>query len=900
MAGPFLSYAKPDAYTQTNFEAGVASLPSILRVPALVGVGAELLQVDDEELVRGSSPTADNFRPDEVIPSAQVLGTNRTFSVQNFPIVTGEGSGTITTDPNDVTVKVDGEKVPVAFVDGLAGTVTTSIPPELGSVVTVSYYFKLTDTQVENEDLSDQIDGARVLFKLDHSPIVDGTGAGRLSNSTDDLVVTLNGSPVTPESVDGAAGTFTLGTAPASGAMDVTYFFNQYDNTFEYLSKAGVSEIIRVGNTPGKANYFAPDDFTLVDGTIHWGATATELDITVPTGKDSLADKLIITLVASRVYREEVALSVDGVTSEFLLDFVPTEGTGSARTTDDPTFLTAYVGASPYAAVAAPILQVFGIEKTIILTTAPTSGSNVYVSYWRNELIDDIYTVTVTTEGIVGVGDYTIDSERFGALSSIVLATEPALKPTVFLNALRTAPGASPSETITVTFTSAVDFTVTSSLGGLGTQGTGSLLQSFVSTVTGVSFTLDDTSGPPYAALDVITFTVVQGDDFLTAAAPNRQIPGLLVVVPDTSNNGGVIAQITTYNKSGAEPNVGDIYYVSFKYEKQDYNPQLFTDFSDLVRYAGQLNLNNSLTLASYLAFLNGAPAVIVKQILRAPNSSDATSTDYIDALEDLKVPVSGVKPAIVLPLNTDPTVQAAYQKHVEIMSSIRYQSERITIFGCPANTGISSVKLLAEGFKSNRVWLVYPDTAVITIEDSQGNALEQIVDGSILAAAVAGVNTDLAFDAATPMTNKNVVGIRRLGRKLNLQEQDIVASSGVFLLEERGSNITIRDGLTTDMSSIFFRQTQITTAADVVQQVVRAALRPIIGRKVLPGILSIVKNRLSSALRSLKEAQIIFGFQSPKVLFGTEPDTVQCTVAYQPIFGLNYIVITFNLRTSI
>ncbi len=67
--------------------------------------------------------------------------------------------------------------------------------------------------------------------------------------------------------------------------------------------------------------------------------------------------------------------------------------------------------------------------------------------------------------------------------------------------------------------------------------------------------------------------------------------------------------------KTGNEPAVGDLYYVSFDKVKTDYSTRFLTNMRDVVKYFGPIDINNKLTLAANLAFLNGAQAVALKQI---------------------------------------------------------------------------------------------------------------------------------------------------------------------------------------------------------------------------------------------------------------------------------------------
>jgi hypothetical protein len=66
--------------------------------------------------------------------------SNTVFKVQNVPIVDGSGGGVVTTNPANVTAKVNGIKVQVAAVDGQHGLITLASGVPGGSTLTFSYY----------------------------------------------------------------------------------------------------------------------------------------------------------------------------------------------------------------------------------------------------------------------------------------------------------------------------------------------------------------------------------------------------------------------------------------------------------------------------------------------------------------------------------------------------------------------------------------------------------------------------------------------------------------------------------------------------------------------------------------------------------------------------------------
>jgi hypothetical protein len=169
------------------------------------------------------------------------------------------------------------------------------------------------------------------------------------------------------------------------------------------------------------------------------------------------------------------------------------------------------------------------------------------------------------------------------------------------------------------------------------------------------------------------------------------------------------------------------------------------------------------------------------------------------------------------------------------------------------------------------------------------------------LAAAVAGTRVSPTVDVATPWTNSRIFGFDRLARPLDAVQQNQVAVKGVTVLENINSVIRIRQGFTTDMSNILTKTPTVIQIADEVQKQARATLDRFVGVKFLPGITSQIEGQLSSTLKDLVQAQIITGFTGVSARVSPDDPTVcEVTAAIAPVFPLLYIVVTFNLRSSI
>ena len=140
---------------------------------------------------------------------------NKVFYTFQQPIVDGSGGGVTTTDPSDVTVKVNGTQVIPSAVDGQSGAVTLPFAPEVGATVTVEYYFNswqdtfdylanrnITDITLCGvaPDRSDYVDGTD--FVLQGDKIVWGTAALIASGTHTSGATYLDETQVTATLVD--------------------------------------------------------------------------------------------------------------------------------------------------------------------------------------------------------------------------------------------------------------------------------------------------------------------------------------------------------------------------------------------------------------------------------------------------------------------------------------------------------------------------------------------------------------------------------------------------------------------------------------------------------------------------------------------------------------------------
>lgn len=915
----FATYAPPGVYVTTLEDVTEPTLTAGIRLPVFVGVGTETLNLSNFEIIRGSSATADIQMIGEN-ESNQFNGLNRQFQVRFYPIVDGNGTASVTNDPNSVKVEVDGQPVQVVAVDGMSGKVTLGIIPEIGSNVTSSYYFARTDTKITDENLSNQADGTNAVFKVQYSRIVSGNNGGVTTTDPSLVSVTVNGSPASIKAVNGADRLITLAAAPAAGATVLaTYYTNSWQDTWDYLPQdITITNVDSVGNSPGGKDYFQGTDFVVetTNNTIQWGTAFSIHAGLANTGVPFDTTQISGTLVDNHYYMRPVSGLVDGTNKTFYLETVPVDGTGVGAGTDRLDLVSIYVGTTVASALAAGPVATKEITygtKQVVLKNAPAVGHNVYASYYYNLLTTDTFTLACTLPSVMLTpGTYTVSSATFGPMmfgkfnvgASLVAAPAFSTEGITFPNGIedtQTVPKYSVAETVSLTFVSSNRYVVTSSLLSGGSAGSGWLNQTYVDSTTGLRFTVMDPVSFSYQSGDVLVLNV--GPSFTTGATPVRSVPGYRLSVSDTNGVAiGSTGLLNTYRLSGNEPTVGDSYFVDLQYEKTDFTPQVYTSSKAVQTAFGDLTVDNALSLASYLAFLNGCPAIAAVQVRVGSDGLTAPDSAYFAAFDSLETPMPGdISPNFLVPLTTSVPVIQYQKKHCEKVSTARYALERTGIYGYAVGTTPENAQALAKSLKTERMMGVYPDGAVMTLTDAFGKQSQFTVDGSYLAAATAGLACNPAFDVATPLTRKGMVGFDRLFRTLDAVQSNQSATAGLTVLVAKQSSIVIRQALTTDQSTVLSKEPTIVFIKDYVQQQTRQVLDGFIGQKFLAQRLTDIEIALTNMFKALIQAEIIVAYNGIKAIPDPlDPSQADVVAHYSPVFPLNWIQVKYTISSSL
>jgi len=445
------------------------------------------------------------------------------------------------------------------------------------------------------------------------------------------------------------------------------------------------------------------------------------------------------------------------------------------------------------------------------------------------------------------------------------------------------------------------NFTVTSS-NGLGSSGTGIPGQTYTDSRTGLRFTVLAATVGSYD--NGGSFTLIVSPTFnVTSSVPTYALPGLELIVANTVGVGtNDVSTVQTFNPGGVEPANGDFYFISYRFLKQDFTTRIYQQLKTIEASFGRTSAENRVTLGAYLSILNGAILVAIKQVLKIPNTNQASAANFTTAIAELATPLPGnVRPDIIVPLATDTAVYSFLTNHCEVQSNIRNQSERMGMVGFASGTTPTSAQTIARGLASNRIVAFYPDSAVITLTDELGQNFEALVDGSFFAAAASGAVVSPSVDVATPYTRRRIQGFTRIPRSLDPVEANQTAVAGVTLLEDLQPIIRIRQGFTTKMDSILTRLPTVTQIADFVQQQSRLILDSFVGTKFLANRTNEVEVSMTALLKQLIQAEVIGAFNGVAAeVDPDDPTVLRFEAFYQPIFPLLYLVLTFNLRARI
>lgn len=395
----------------------------------------------------------------------------------------------------------------------------------------------------------------------------------------------------------------------------------------------------------------------------------------------------------------------------------------------------------------------------------------------------------------------------------------------------------------------------------------------------------------------------------------------------DSSGTGGSQGSVTTIQRIGNSPNIADGDTVTIAYAYADtgyYQPQQHTDYDTILSVYGlpmvttaPTNPNTSqvaspLSLAAKVAIENGAATLLTVATnpadgdLRAQFQKAYTkiATNYSATLvvpvfpDDLTVS-SGTVAAFVQQLAQD------LKSHCENSSTAGFA--RMGFFGCPRNyfEADLSQESLATSLDSKRVVLLYPHN--LSMFNSATNQMTEVSGSYLAAAAVARLSSLPTAQGLTKQAVSSFQGLPdTIRQKMTKAYKDLLSGSGVAVAEiDRLNRLSIRHGVSTDMSALNTREISMTRIADTLYALVQLGMEAadLIGQPIDAEMTSRVKGALASILEQAKLSEVIVDYADLKVRQqippSGDPSIIECKFAYQPAVPLNYIVVQFALNLT-
>ena len=344
----------------------------------------------------------------------------------------------------------------------------------------------------------------------------------------------------------------------------------------------------------------------------------------------------------------------------------------------------------------------------------------------------------------------------------------------------------------------------------------------------------------------------------------------------------------------GDAPVAGATYYVTYRHDKTaaDYNPQLFVKISDIENEYGKESITNTLTMGAKISSENGANYLICTQV------TASSEVAYTTAIDKLKLLTEGVSSTVIVPLNTDDAIHAYLKTHVQFMSSQFQKKERYGVIGMAIGATQAAVKAKGVALAYNRIILPW-DEVKRQVTDPDTNVTSDVsLDGSFLACAIAGMMCK--YPVQEPLTRKTMVSFNATTKTDSLleTEKNELAAKGVTLLKNKGGIISIRHGMTTNVTTAEDNEISVMLIRDNTIQIVRDAIDSLyIATVSSEATESAIKTDISAILSLLIEGGSITDFEDVVVSQNAADATrYDVTFGITPAYPINTIYITFTI----
>lgn len=386
-----------------------------------------------------------------------------------------------------------------------------------------------------------------------------------------------------------------------------------------------------------------------------------------------------------------------------------------------------------------------------------------------------------------------------------------------------------------------------------------------------------------------------------------------------------------TWTGAALAPTAGEAYWIAYKYKIEDvaYQPYFYTDEADIIAAYGAESALNLATVGAILALRNGAPVVGVIQLdlignspysITDANLSNLTAAQlaavmllaFTAALDEVKK-LDFDRIRYLVPMTTADATFDEYLDHVYEYSLGSVRRWRMLVRGMPSqpaatNTYVSDeVITLADNYRATgaepkRVITTMPGEVARVIIDENGAVATLNLDGSAVAAAVAGRICGF-LNPAVPITNKIMAGFT-LGRTFNIAEQTKLGSYGICTFVNRRSQVRCMHGLTCDLTDATTQEVSLVEVEDFIKaQSLRQLESKFVGAPLTRSVFASVNAALTSYWEGLIVRGVIAEYDQGSVsakASPSDPRTIIVNGRILPVFPLNWIDISFSFTSGL
>lgn len=368
-----------------------------------------------------------------------------------------------------------------------------------------------------------------------------------------------------------------------------------------------------------------------------------------------------------------------------------------------------------------------------------------------------------------------------------------------------------------------------------------------------------------------VTVSNVYSAGTVTVVDANKGTPIQFFEVSGTRYVAFSAAPTTTvrisYEYRGAEPNPGQLYFISAQYKRPDtaYNkPTLILDRNEGRKFLAPAAVDNHLYIMNELAFANNAVGIYVTQPKDMAGNGYITDVDVQEALTAHES-VSNITDLCLLSFfDSLPTALAVNEKANDPFE----KREQMLWVGAPIGTTIGSID--TEGslvFLARRTMqtspqsqamgtrvLVAPTTCTMDLKLENGTVVEVTLDGSFVAGATSALVNSFK-DPADTILRKKLSGFKTI-QVYSEPENDILGQASITYLSNQGSGTyRFEEDITIHDIGEEFQLINATTQKQFITKVVRRQMDEALTGVVPPSAsaaVSVIRSTLANIIITL------------------------------------------------